>query len=289
MIAARSHLLAPCVPSAGCFFGDEVRGGGESCPASDTEASSDIERLGLHQPGPPELLDSPGSPPSCGTTEGAREVTGLATQTSGAKPHPGPLASPPAELPWTNIDLKEPKRAPSPATTGFPGTSSSGFPALGLLPLGLDEPYCADDHPLWAWVSGGACAVEAHTTLKWFSVQMGKDSAGGLVEGRGGMGCCLSSLCPARTARGGSAWHVGPNRAGLGQGGTGCHEPEWCGDLWINSPDCWQACPPQCRHSPWPSLRPRRPPGGSRSSSSSRRGPSGNWRTSAIMSRLWSR
>lgn len=80
--------------------------------------------------------------------------------------------STPAELPWTNIDLKEPKKASNQPAASFPETA--GLSSLGLFPLGMEEPYGADDHPLWAWVSGGACAVEAGSALKWFTVQSGK-------------------------------------------------------------------------------------------------------------------
>ncbi|XP_025281995.3 tectonin beta-propeller repeat-containing protein 1 isoform X1 [Canis lupus dingo] len=171
----RSHSgSSSSLLSAGCFFGDEVRGSGESCAPSDTDASLEAERLGPDQPVPAESVDGPRNPrdslatgPGIGrTTEHAVEVTSLAT------PAPGPgLASTPAELPWTNIDLKEPKRAPSHSAAGFPETA--GLSSLGLLPLGLEEPYGADDHSLWAWVSGGGCAVEAHSVLKWFTIQSG--------------------------------------------------------------------------------------------------------------------
>uniref|UniRef100_A0A8D1G7N7 Tectonin beta-propeller repeat-containing protein 1 n=1 Tax=Sus scrofa TaxID=9823 RepID=A0A8D1G7N7_PIG len=131
----RSHSgSSSSLLSAGCFFGDEVRGSGESCGPSDSEAE---------RPGP--------------EPERAPEVTSP--------------ASTPAELPWTNIDLKEPKRGPSHTATGF--AEASDLSSLGLLPLGLEEPEGADGHPLWAWVSGGGCAVEAHSTLKWFTVQSG--------------------------------------------------------------------------------------------------------------------
>lgn len=183
----RSHRSAPLIPSAGCFFGDEVRGSGESCAPSDTDASLEAERLGPDQPVPAESVDGPRNPrdslatgPGIGrTTEHAVEVTSLAT------PAPGPgLASTPAELPWTNIDLKEPKRAPSHSAAGFPETA--GLSSLGLLPLGLEEPYGADDHSLWAWVSGGGCAVEAHSVLKWFTIQSGKHRALGAQHPLGG-------------------------------------------------------------------------------------------------------
>uniref|UniRef100_A0A8D0U3X8 Tectonin beta-propeller repeat-containing protein 1 n=1 Tax=Sus scrofa TaxID=9823 RepID=A0A8D0U3X8_PIG len=131
----RSHSgSSSSLLSAGCFFGDEVRGSGESCGPSDSEAE---------RPGPePEPAPEVASP-----------------------------ASTPAELPWTNIDLKEPKRGPSHTATGF--AEASDLSSLGLLLLGLEEPEGADGHPLWAWVSGGGCAVEAHSTLKWFTVQSG--------------------------------------------------------------------------------------------------------------------
>ncbi|KAM5229191.1 tectonin beta-propeller repeat-containing protein 1 [Ctenodactylus gundi] len=142
----RSHSgSSSSLLSAGCFFGDEVRGGGESAP-SDTDASSDAERQVPEEPVPEEPLGN--------TCRG--DAAPAST-----------LASTPAELPWTNIDLKEPRRVtdlnPNPV----------GLPSLGLFPLGPEEPYGADDHPLWAWVSGGSCAVEAGSALRWFTVQSG--------------------------------------------------------------------------------------------------------------------
>ena len=35
--------------------------------------------------------------------------------------------------------------------------------------LGLEELYGPDEHPLWAWVSGGGCSVDSHTQLNWFN------------------------------------------------------------------------------------------------------------------------
>uniref|UniRef100_A0A8C4KYG6 Tectonin beta-propeller repeat containing 1 n=1 Tax=Equus asinus asinus TaxID=83772 RepID=A0A8C4KYG6_EQUAS len=89
------------------------------------------------------------------TTEHPAEVASPATQTPRPEPRPGP-ASTPAEVPWTNIDLKEPKKTPSHPVAGLPETT--GLSSLEVLPLGLEEPYGADDHPLWAWVSGGGCS-----------------------------------------------------------------------------------------------------------------------------------
>ncbi|XP_004617279.2 tectonin beta-propeller repeat-containing protein 1 [Sorex araneus] len=135
----RSHSgSSSSLLSAGCFFGDEVRGSGESCVPSDAEA----EQAGSEQPTPAESVGGPRNP-ECG------EAPAPAPQASGPELHPDP-----AELPWTNIDLKEAPRVPGPA-------------------LALEEPYAAADHLLWAWVSGGACVVESHATLKWFTVPSG--------------------------------------------------------------------------------------------------------------------
>uniref|UniRef100_G3TQG2 Tectonin beta-propeller repeat-containing protein 1 n=1 Tax=Loxodonta africana TaxID=9785 RepID=G3TQG2_LOXAF len=178
----RSHSgSSSSLLSAGCFFGDEVRGSGESSAPSDTDASSEVDRPGPNHPHPADSLDSSrsykGNPalgprpgrPTAGAEEKADKAEG-----PGGEPRSGPVCAP-AELPWTNIDLKEPRRVPGHSTPGLPETP--GLPSLGLLPLGLEEPYGAEDHPLWAWVSGGGCAVEAHTALKWFSAQSGLSPA----------------------------------------------------------------------------------------------------------------
>lgn len=181
----RSHSgSSSSLLSAGCFFGDEVRGSGTESAPSDTDASLEVERQGPEQPLPKETLDnstnlkgslSKGHETSGNTdhsTENACLTEGKekAPETSRSNECRGP-ASTPAELPWTNIDLKEPKKVSNQPAAGFPETA--GLSSLGLFPLGMEEPYGADDHPLWAWVSGGACAVEAGSTLKWFTIQSG--------------------------------------------------------------------------------------------------------------------
>lgn len=177
------------VPSAGCFFGDEVRGSGTESTPSETDASLEVERQGLEQPLPKEALDNStnlkGSlSTGCETSRSTDHTTENACLTEGKEKAPetsrfdecrGP-ASTPAELPWTNIDLKEPKKVSNQPAAGFPETAH--LSSLGLFPLGMEEPYGADDHPLWAWVSGGACAVEAGSALKWFTIQSGKGTHG---------------------------------------------------------------------------------------------------------------
>ncbi|XP_054351326.1 tectonin beta-propeller repeat-containing protein 1 isoform X3 [Pongo pygmaeus] len=194
----RSHSgSSSSLLSAGCFFGDEVRGSGESAP-SDTDASSEVERPGPGQTLPAEPLDdsknameNSASGPGAGrTTEDTVEDACPAEGSREARPntHPGPAPTP-AELPWTNIDLKEPKKVPSHSAAGFPETTS--LSSLGLFPLGLEEPYGVDDHPLWAWVSGGGCMVEACAVPRWFTVQAGLSSSVHMLS---------LSITPAQTA-----------------------------------------------------------------------------------------
>ncbi|XP_012614885.2 tectonin beta-propeller repeat-containing protein 1 [Microcebus murinus] len=168
----RSHSgSSSSLLSAGCFFGDEVKGSGESAP-SDTDATSEVERPGPGQHLPVESLDnSRNLKESLASGPGAsRTAEGVIENACPTEGGPG-LASTPAVLPWTNIDLKEPKKVPSHSAAGFPETT--GLSSMGLLPLGLEEPYGAEDHPLWAWVSGGGCAVEACYVPKWFAAQSG--------------------------------------------------------------------------------------------------------------------
>ncbi|XP_058141768.1 LOW QUALITY PROTEIN: tectonin beta-propeller repeat-containing protein 1 [Dasypus novemcinctus] len=156
--------------SAGCFFGDEVRGSGESSAPSDTDAPTEVDGLGpLH--GPRSHAGDPQPGPG-GAAEGRAS-----------------LASPPAELPWTHIDLKEPPEGPGPATAGPPGPAT--LASMGLLPLGLEEVYGTDEHPLWAWVSGGGCAVEAHSAPQWVT---------GLPGPSPSVQALSLSLTPAQTA-----------------------------------------------------------------------------------------
>lgn len=180
----RSHSgSSSSLLSAGCFFGDEVKGGSESVP-SDTDAASEAEKPAPEQSAPKEPSDNSRDPKGSSalgpeteeSTECASEDAcpaecgGETAQASVTSEHPIP-ASMPAELPWTNIDLKEPRKVPSHSAADFAETT--GLSSLGLFPLGLDEPYGADEPPLWAWVSGGGCIVEVGSALKWFTVQSG--------------------------------------------------------------------------------------------------------------------
>lgn len=68
---------------------------------------------------------------------------------------------------WSNVDLEE---AQGRLAVGRPASDTGDSCSLSsVATYNLDEPYGADDHPIWAWVNGGSCAVDSHSQLNWFN------------------------------------------------------------------------------------------------------------------------
>ncbi|KAM8836862.1 tectonin beta-propeller repeat-containing protein 1 isoform 1-T2 [Spinachia spinachia] len=65
---------------------------------------------------------------------------------------------------WSNVDLEEAQgqRAQDSADT-------CSLSSVATYTLAVEDPYGADEHPLWAWVSGGGCSLDGHSQLGWFS------------------------------------------------------------------------------------------------------------------------
>ncbi|XP_028670052.1 tectonin beta-propeller repeat-containing protein 1 [Erpetoichthys calabaricus] len=63
---------------------------------------------------------------------------------------------------WSNVDLEE-------AQVGSDATDSSSLSSVATYNFGLEDQYGVDEHPLWAWVCGGGCVVDAHMPLNWFN------------------------------------------------------------------------------------------------------------------------
>ncbi|XP_030630072.1 tectonin beta-propeller repeat-containing protein 1 [Chanos chanos] len=191
----RSHSSASTssLHSAGCFFGGEVRLQSQNSVLSDVD--SDTERVSAGAPPAPEPADvpkpripkvtsdsfiselvsdregqigrrevppvAPGSSiPEEEQTEGEAEdkgeqVAGLSSSRSGG-----------LDPQWSNVDLQEEQAQPAapPAADAADTCSLSSVATYNL-----EEPYGADEHPLWAWVSGGGCAIDSHSQLNWFN------------------------------------------------------------------------------------------------------------------------
>ncbi|XP_074925325.1 tectonin beta-propeller repeat-containing protein 1 isoform X1 [Chelonoidis abingdonii] len=178
--------------SAGCFFSDDIREQMNLIVQSDADISSDTKSQQIQ----PNLADTPlssaaasingnnvGSQSPEASANLALDPLDSAPEEASPASDSGEKAGPekpkfsadqdphPAELQWTNIDLKEAHKKPPLSTSTFPETSS--LSSLGMFSVGVEEHYDADEHPLWAWVCGGGCLVDSHSSLKWFTLQSG--------------------------------------------------------------------------------------------------------------------
>ncbi|XP_056433203.1 tectonin beta-propeller repeat-containing protein 1 [Gadus chalcogrammus] len=133
----------------------------------------------------------PGPPPPPTTTSSSAPAPGLSSSQSR-----GPL--------WSNVDLEETQSQPDPVVEGAPGwaepdrADTCSLSSVVTYSLALEEePYGEDGPPMWAWVSGGGCAVDSHSQLNWFS---GPGATGALVQSVQSMSLSIS---PGQTA----AWH----------------------------------------------------------------------------------
>ncbi|XP_061850000.1 tectonin beta-propeller repeat-containing protein 1 [Colius striatus] len=196
--------------SAGCFFTDDIQNQTNAIIQGDADTSSDTElpsvpmNLANTLPKGAEASSS-GNGTGNQTAEIPANLTvdpldsdqgeGIVASSSNEKAnlemHKSPTnPDPSAELRWTNIDLKEAQKYPVLSVSTLAETSS--LSSLGMFSVGAEEQqYGADEHPLWAWVSGGGCLVDLHSPLKWFTVQSGLSSSAQSLS---------LSITPAQTA-----------------------------------------------------------------------------------------
>ncbi|XP_064009820.1 tectonin beta-propeller repeat-containing protein 1 isoform X2 [Pogoniulus pusillus] len=180
--------------SAGCFFTDDIQNQTNAIVQGDADTSSDTELPSV----PKSLANTPtvgaaASSSSNSTDNQAAVHAQLTVDPLDSDQGEAPVAlpndekanlemhkasaspNPSAELQWTNIDLKEVQKHPVLSVSTFAETSS--LSSLGMFSVGAEEQYGADEHPLWAWVSGGGCLVDLHSPLKWFTVPSGLSSS----------------------------------------------------------------------------------------------------------------
>ncbi|KAL0983927.1 hypothetical protein UPYG_G00134850 [Umbra pygmaea] len=189
--------------SAGCFFTGEVQAQSVMSEDSDTEVGQ--QRVVLEgaagpsspppatpplQPDVPkpripkvtsdsfisEILSDREAKQDCATTGAASipEEEGILGETEARPPVPALVLSPSLSgggAQWTNVDLEEAHSHLAVGPAGGRGDTADtcSLSSVATYTLGLDELYGADEHPLWAWISGGGCAVDGHTQLNWFN------------------------------------------------------------------------------------------------------------------------
>ncbi|CAB1313126.1 unnamed protein product, partial [Coregonus sp. 'balchen'] len=81
------------------------------------------------------------------------------------------LSGGPGHPQWSNVDLEEAQTHLAVGPAGVRGDSADtcSLSSVATYTLCQEEPYGADEHPLWAWVSGGGCGVDCHSQLNWFN------------------------------------------------------------------------------------------------------------------------
>lgn len=174
--------------SAGCFFTDDIQNQtsaviqGDADPSSDTElpgvptspASTALLGAAAAGNGPASQAETPAQLPvdPLHSEQGEATAASATTEKDNLEMNKSPTnPNPSAELQWINIDLKEAQKHPVLSVSSFADTSS--LSSLGMFSVGAEDQYGADEHPLWAWVSGGGCLVDLHSPLKWFTARSG--------------------------------------------------------------------------------------------------------------------
>lgn len=95
---------------------------------------------------------------------------------------------------WSNVDLEE-GQSPHTQTGLVPECAdTSSLSSVVTYTLAMEDPYAHDEHPLWGWVSAGACNVDAHSQLNWFNCALNTSSLTQSVQPMS------LSVTPAQTA-----------------------------------------------------------------------------------------
>ncbi|XP_067285521.1 tectonin beta-propeller repeat-containing protein 1 [Pseudorasbora parva] len=190
----RSHSSASAssLQSAGCFFGGEVRFEPQASVLSD--ADPETERAGDEVVPTLEMGDNP--KPRIPKVTSDSFISELVSDREGQigrreVPPAGPSipeedhtekevedsASPAQVLSpsqsgglnpqWSNVDLEEAQTHLA-SGPGVDAAETCSLSSVATYNLALEEPYGPDEHPKWAWVSGGGCLVDCHLQLNWF-------------------------------------------------------------------------------------------------------------------------
>ncbi|XP_060883536.1 tectonin beta-propeller repeat-containing protein 1 isoform X4 [Labrus mixtus] len=100
----------------------------------------------------------------------------------------------PLDPQWSNVDLEEAQGQQAQTAAALDSADTCSLSSVATYTLAMEDPYGADEHPLWAWVSGGGCSVDSHSQLNWFNSSM---NASLLVQSVQSMSL---SITPAQTA-----------------------------------------------------------------------------------------
>lgn len=200
---------SPFSYSAGCFFCDEVRGQSSASDVeSDTEkASTDGASCLISSTSPESLIHAPTDvcvlrietpKPHIPKVTSDSFISELVSDRETAT-HPkesraaGPTVPEEENIPgeveaeeqhaaipvsrsvgsddpqWSNVDLAEAQGQQMQAGIVQEPADTCSLSSVATYSLAMEDLYGADEHPLWAWVSGGGCDVDTHSQLNWFN------------------------------------------------------------------------------------------------------------------------
>uniref|UniRef100_A0A3Q2GAX2 Tectonin beta-propeller repeat-containing protein 1 n=1 Tax=Cyprinodon variegatus TaxID=28743 RepID=A0A3Q2GAX2_CYPVA len=138
----RSHSSASAnsLHSAGCFFSGEVR-----APSVVSDTESDVE----NPPGDGAMSNVTfPNEDHFEVAPGDGEVDAVtSTQAGGPDPQ------------WSNVDLEEAQIQHGQMGAVPDCADSCSLSSVATYTLTMEDQFGADEHPLWAWVSGGGCSV----------------------------------------------------------------------------------------------------------------------------------
>lgn len=75
----------------------------------------------------------------------------------------------PRDPQWSNVDLGEAQAHQAQTGVGQDSADTCSLSSVATYTLAMEDPYGTDEHPVWAWVSGGGCSVDSHSQLSWFN------------------------------------------------------------------------------------------------------------------------
>ncbi|XP_044034738.1 tectonin beta-propeller repeat-containing protein 1 isoform X2 [Siniperca chuatsi] len=82
----------------------------------------------------------------------------------------------PLDPQWSNVDLEEAQGQQAQTGALLDTADTCSLSSVATYTLAMEDPYEADEHPMWAWVSGGGCSVDSHSQLNWFSCSLNTSS-----------------------------------------------------------------------------------------------------------------
>lgn len=75
----------------------------------------------------------------------------------------------PLDPQWSNVDLEEAQGQQAQTGAALDTADTCSLSSVATYTMAMEDPYGVDEHPLWAWVSGGGCSVDSHSHLNWFN------------------------------------------------------------------------------------------------------------------------